>query len=64
MANPSTPKSDSPVSIRLYPEQKKKLKEVARKIRLSEQDCMRKALDFGLPILKATILAAQAEPAK
>jgi hypothetical protein len=60
MARPKlkTP-SDSPVSIRLYPEQKKKLKEVSRKVRLSEQDCMRKALDFGLPILTKTILAAQ-----
>ena len=56
MARPITENMISPVSIRLYPEQKKKLKEVAKKIRLSEQVCIRKALDFGLPILVKTIL--------
>ena len=51
MAKTTTQKNNGPVSVRLYPEQKKKLKKVSNKIRLSEQDCFRKALDFGLPVL-------------
>ncbi len=61
MTKTMSEKIESPVSIRLYPEQKKKLKEVSRSIRLSEQDCLRKALDFGLPLLKKIILEAQSD---
>lgn len=44
-----------PFSIRLYPEQRKKLKDSARKLRLTEQDTFRKALDFGLPALEQAL---------
>lgn len=62
MARPKGTKKGTPFSVRLYPEQEKKLKSVSRSVRLSEQDCLRKALDFGLPVLKQTLLAAQREP--
>ena len=58
---PRPPKADkeekpnSPFSVRLFPEQRQRLKQTARRVRLSEQDCMRKAIDFGLPALEQAL---------
>ena len=41
--------------VRLFPEQNKKLTDAARRMRLSKQDCFRKALDFGLPALERAL---------
>jgi hypothetical protein len=55
MPKESTAPMTNAYPVRLFPEQKRKLKEAARRMRLSEQDCFRKALDFGLPALERAL---------
>ena len=49
----------NPMAIRFFPEQRKKLKEAARRMRLSEQEAARKAIEFGLEPLERALCPTQ-----
>jgi len=52
MVRPKGTNTGNAFPIRLYPEVEQQLTETARKVRLSKADTLRKAVEFGLPILE------------